>query len=110
MSIRSHEEKIEFESAGNHKGGTLIDSFQGAVNGFSMGISYYNDDEYGQPGIHEDQEGFYVLEGKGMTRVGDEEFDIVPGSGFIAHAGVPHTIKRNPDSKPVKVLWCHGAV
>ena len=110
MSIRSHEDNIKYEHAGNHKGGPLIDASNGAVNGFSMGLSFYNDEEYGEPGIHDDQEGFYVLEGSGTVRFGDEEFDIAPGSGFIAHAGVPHTIKRKPGSKPVKVLWCHGAI
>ena len=110
MSIRSHEDDIEFESAGNHKGGALIDASNGAANGFSMGISYYNDEEYGEPGIHNDQEGFYVLEGTGTARFGDEDFEIFPGSGFIAHAGVPHSIKKAPGSKHVKVLWCHDAI
>jgi quercetin dioxygenase-like cupin family protein len=110
MCIRSHEDNIEFKSAGHHKGGTLIDSSHGAVNGFSIGISYYDDEAYGQPGSHEDQEGFYVLEGKGVARVGDEEFNIAPGVSFIAHAGVPHTIRKISDSKPVKMLWCHGAI
>lgn len=110
MSIKSHEDSIRYVSTGNHRGGTLIDNSHGARNDFCMGISYYDAEEYGEPGIHKDQEGFYVLEGTGTAQVGDEEFEICPGTSFIAHAGVPHSIKKNPESKPVKVLWCHGAI
>ncbi len=67
-------------------------------------------DTYNEPGIHDDQEGFYVVEGSGQARVGDDEFDIRPGSAFIAAKGVPHSIKRNPDSGPIKVVWSHGPV
>ena len=38
------------------------------------------------------------------------EFEIRPGSAFIAYKGVPHLIKRDPGSVPVKVIWCHGAL
>lgn len=96
--------------AGTHTGGMLIDASHGAVKGFCMGISVYPDAEYGKPGVHADQEGFYVLEGRGTARVGEREFPIGPGSSFLACAGVPHTMKRDADSGPIKVLWAHGAV
>lgn len=93
-----------------HVGGLLIGEEQGAVKGYCLGISYYHQTEYGTPGVHEDQEGFYVLAGTGLAKVGDAEFPIRPGTAFLAAKGVPHTMKRNPDSGPVKVLWSHGAV
>ena len=91
-------------------GGRLIGPEHGAVNGFCMGVSYYEDAEYREPGVHEDQEGFYVLEGQGTARVGNEEFPVAPGTAFIAARGVPHTMKRDEESGPIKVLWAHGAV
>ena len=91
-------------------GGRLIGEAQGCVKGFCMGVSYYERDEYGTPGVHDDQEGFYVLAGTGMAKIGDAEFAIRPGSAFVAGKGVPHTMKRNADSGPIKVLWSHGAV
>ena len=94
---------------GSHESKVLIDRSHGATNGFCMGMSYYSSDDYGQPGIHADQEGFYVLEGTGTAKVAGAEFRIGPGSAFLVRAGLPHTIKKDPDSKLVAVLWSHGA-
>ena len=66
---------------------------------FCMGVSHYASTEYGKPGIHDDQEGFYILQGTGTAKVGDEEFAVSPGSAFIANKGVPHTMKRDAASK-----------
>ena len=66
--------------------------------------------EYAAPGIHADQEGFIVLEGPGWAIVGEEEFRLEPETSFIAPAGTPHRIRRDPDSVPVKVFWFHAAV
>ena len=108
--IRSDRIWIQFKVDGKNKGGPLIDASHGALNGYRIGIAYYGSDEYGAPGVHDDQEGFYVLEGTGTAKIGDAEFKIRPGTGFIAHAGVPHTMKRDPDSSAIKVLWSHGAI
>jgi mannose-6-phosphate isomerase-like protein (cupin superfamily) len=105
MKIHVHESEI-----GPQAGGLLIGKDHGATSGFCMGVSYYPLTEFGKPGIHDDQEGFYVLEGTGTAKVGDQEFAVRPGSAFIANKGVPHTMKRDAASKPIKVLWCHGAV
>jgi len=110
MSIYKHEEDLVYEQSSGHRGGILIDEVNGAENGFCMGISCYETEVYGNPGIHDDQEGFYVIEGSGMAKVGEEEFPICPGTAFIAPKGVSHSIKKGDTSKPVKVLWCHGAV
>lgn len=114
MRIHVHEDQLRQQQTsrpadGPPADGLLIGPANGATGGFCMGISYYPGTEYGQPGVHDDQEGFYVLEGFGLARVGEEELEIRPGSAFIANRGVLHTMKRYEGSPPIKVLWCHGA-
>ena len=110
MTIHNHEDQVTQTRDTHLSGAELIGPEHGAVNGYSLGIAIYFMDTYNEPGIHDDQEGFYVVEGSGQARVGDDEFDIRPGSAFIAAKGVPHSIKRNPDSGPIKVVWSHGPV
>jgi mannose-6-phosphate isomerase-like protein (cupin superfamily) len=89
---------------------SLIDETNGCVAGFKSGIAIYASREYLTPGVHDDQEGFIVLVGKGWAKVGDEEFPLEPEVSFIAPAGVPHAIKRDANSEFVKVCWFHGAI
>lgn len=107
MPIHAHEDEVNTKAPG---GARLIGRDQGAVKGFCIGITYYDNEEYNPPGVHEDQEGFYVLSGRGAAKVGGEEFPIRPGSAFIAQKGVPHSVKKSAGSKPVKLLWSHAAV
>ena len=55
-------------------GHTLLDEKQGCVNGCRMGVSLYRSTEYHMPQKHDDQEGFFVLDGKRSEerRVGKE--------------------------------------
>jgi len=105
-----HEDDLKLNEGSGHRGGVLVDHVQGAKKGFCMGISVYDSLEYNQPGVHDDQEGFYVLEGNGMVKINEEEYPISKGSSFIALDGEPHSIKKDPGCKYVKVLWAHGAV
>ncbi|MCK4982187.1 MAG: cupin domain-containing protein [Victivallaceae bacterium] len=88
----------------------MIDSRNGCKNGFCLGISYRTDTDYAQPDEHKDQEGFYVLPGTGMAQVGNEEFPLKPGVSFIVPDSVSHSIKKDPDSVPLKLLYAHGAI
>ncbi|MBR1470256.1 MAG: cupin domain-containing protein [Lachnospiraceae bacterium] len=88
----------------------VLTAEQGCVNGCKAGYTFYADTEYHKGGVHEDQEGFLVLEGTGMAKFDDEEFAVYPGMMMVAPAGVRHTIRRDPDSVPVKVFWFHSAV
>ena len=77
--------------------------------GCCTGISIYTNTEYINPGVHEDQEGFLVLEGSGWAMIGSEEFKIEPEVSFLAPAGKKHSVRRDPDSVLVKVFWFHAA-
>jgi mannose-6-phosphate isomerase-like protein (cupin superfamily) len=89
----------------------MLNTAQGCVYGFSSGMADYLSTEYHiAPQGHADQEGFVVLEGTGWAKVGDEEQHIGPGDCFIAPAGAPHGIRRNPGAPHVRVAWFHGAI
>ncbi len=75
MAIHVHEDEFFKKQPG---GGQLIGAEQGATNGFCIGIAFYDQEVYGPPGVHDDQEGFYVLAGQGTAKVGDEEFESAP--------------------------------
>lgn len=88
----------------------FLNEKQGCVAGCCAGMTVYNNTEYTKGGVHQDQEGFFVLEGCGMASFGEEEFAVYPGLCMVAPAGVRHRIKRNEDSEAVKVFWFHSAV
>lgn len=95
---------------GTKTGYTLLDERHGCVNGCRCGISVYTRDEYAGANAHEDQEGFFVLEGRGKALIGGEELVMEPGICFVVPAGVPHAMKRDKDCEACKVFWFHGAV
>jgi mannose-6-phosphate isomerase-like protein (cupin superfamily) len=83
----------------------------GCSNGCASGTTIYADYEFSKkPGVHADQEGFYVLEGEGYAKLGDLEFPVQAGDSFIALPGVPHTLKTKEGCQPVKVFWFHSAI
>ena len=110
MSYFVNRRDVEGVQAEGHTSYMMLDEAHGCVAGFKSGISIYTATEYPTPGVHDDQEGFVVLEGRGWARVGDEESRLEPEVCFIAPAGVAHSIKRDPDSAHIKVCWFHGAV
>ena len=61
----------------------MLTAEHGCVNGFSSGFTICSGVEYPLPGVHEDQEGFVVLEGRGWAKVGTEEFRL--GTGHVLH-------------------------
>lgn len=110
MAVYVNEEDVLEPQENGLPGGLLIGEAQGATKGFCLGIAYYDNAEYLEPGVHDDQEGFCILEGTGTAKVGDEEFPVHPGMAFIAQKGVPHAVKKSSGSGPVKILYAHGAV
>ena len=89
-------------------GGIILDERNGCVNGCKVGISVYDNVEYNKGVIHEDQEGFLVLEGTGTALFGEEEHEIYPGMTMIAPAGVKHQIKKDEKSCAIKLLYFHA--
>ncbi len=99
-------------SAGRRTGYNLLDENEGCVNGCRCGVSIYRRTEYdlSHATAHDDQEGFFVLEGRGRALIGDEELIMEPGMCFMVPAGVVHAMKRETDCEYCKVFWFHAAV
>ena len=75
-----------------------------------VGVTVYSDPEYTHTGVHEDQEGFFVLEGSGIAKIGDVEFPVSAGTAFICPANTWHSIRRDENSAHVAVFWFHSAI
>ena len=88
----------------------LLEEKNGCVNGVTTGVSVYTATEYKEPGVHEDQEGFFVVEGSGYAKVGETEIRLEPGVSFIAQVGVAHSIKSDIEECPIKVFWFHSSI
>jgi mannose-6-phosphate isomerase-like protein (cupin superfamily) len=52
---------------------------------------------------HDDDEAWYVLDGRLRVRVGDDEHDVPAGAAVMAPRGLPHTF-WNPDPVPARYL------
>jgi len=104
-------EEVKKNQGENARGYKLLTEENGCVAGCCSGISNYNSMEFNDhAGSHEDQEGFFVLEGEGFAKLDDLVFPITKGDSFIAAAGVKHTIRTSHDDKPVKVFWFHSSL
>jgi len=110
MSCFIHEDDVPIVQGDGLVYKNLITAENGAVNNFLLGVTEYTSEEYQTIGVHDFQEGFYIVAGEGIAKIGEEEFNIRPGSSFIAARGVPHSLKKSPNSEPVKLVWVHGAV
>lgn len=91
-------------------GYTLLDARHGCAKGCTCGVSVYRNDAYAQPSSHEDQEGFFVLEGCGTAWIDGEELSLSPGMAFMVPAHTPHIMKKEPGSEYCKVFWFHAAI
>ncbi|HEY9053732.1 MAG TPA: cupin domain-containing protein [Rectinemataceae bacterium] len=88
----------------------LLSGQNGCRAGCRTGVLAYVQEEYKQGGVHEDQEGFFVMEGRGRALVGEEELPLSPGACFIVPPGTYHSIKKDPECEYVKVFFFHAAV
>ncbi len=110
MSYYIHRREVVPLSRGTHDTYEMLKMDQGCQTGCCAGISIHTTTEFPPPGVHEDQEGFCVLEGTGWARVGDQTFSLEPELAFIVPAGIKHCLRRAVDSVPLKVFWFHAAV
>jgi mannose-6-phosphate isomerase-like protein (cupin superfamily) len=77
------------------------------VPGLVSGVGIFHLDEFPPAAVHDDHEGFYVINGSGRARVGDEEFAIAAGSSFVAPAGVLHAIRKDRECGELRIFWFH---
>ncbi|GAB4114701.1 MAG: hypothetical protein Kow00103_08810 [Candidatus Caldatribacteriota bacterium] len=87
----------------------LLGEKDGCKAGCQAGILVYTQEEYKQGGIHDDQEGFFVLSGSGSAIVGSKEFSLEPGVCFIVPPGKYHSIKKNKSCSSIKLFFFHAA-
>ena len=87
----------------------INEELSGTTAGFSVGIAEYSCKEFGKPGIHDDQEGIYILSGHGEYMLGDKIFPVSPGCAIYVPPHTKHAVRRTGD-EPVKLLYTHGAV
>ena len=84
----------------------IFDADSAPVGAFCAMLNVFFSDEYPEPGVHEDNEGFFVVSGRGKMRIGGAEYDLVPGSAMVAPAGVRHAIKKT-GSEDLRVFLYH---
>lgn len=77
------------------------------IHGVCASDAEYLNDEYPNPGVHDDNEGFYVYEGTGFAKVGDSEFELSAGTCFFAPAGVYHQIKKSSTCSKLRIFLFH---
>ena len=100
--------KIPFREDPNRRVQRMIHATTvGATDGFAMGVVEYTSDEFGQPDLHADHEGLYVLEGHGIARLGQEEVELFPGSCLYIPAGTPHSIIKRGAS-PIRLIFARS--
>ncbi|MDD3656338.1 MAG: cupin domain-containing protein [Atribacterota bacterium] len=87
----------------------LLGKKDGCLAGCRTGILIYTQEEYKQGGVHNDQEGFFVLSGSGSAIVGSEEFSLQPGVCFIVPPGEYHSIKKDTSCSCIKLFFFHAA-
>ena len=86
----------------------LLTEANGCVHDCMTGITHNCLCDYPAPQAHPFQEGFYVVSGTGIAKVGDQEFPLRPGVSFLAPAGVYHAVKTDDPAVPVIVFWFHA--
>lgn len=110
IPIRTLEDRVKEQ--GEKIGYVLIGEAEGCVNGCNAGVSIYKNEEYIEElfAAHDDQEGFYVLEGSGIAKIDGEEVAIKAGDSFMIPAHVMHGMKKDALCEYCKVFWFHAAI
>ena len=84
----------------------IFDEENTPVNACCAMFKIFFGEEYPQPGVHNDNQGFYVISGSGKMMLNGEEYDLEPGCTMFAPAGMPHAIKK-VGSEDIHVLLYH---
>jgi quercetin dioxygenase-like cupin family protein len=79
----------------------LIEEANSGAKNFSMLRSEFEIGGYAEPHTHTFEQGYYILKGKGLVTIGDEEYKVKPGNSVLFPPNVVHSIK-NTGNTP---LW-----
>lgn len=90
-----------------HRACQILSEEISGMAGVSTGMSIYFTETYSTPGIHEDHEGFFVVEGDGWVKMGEDEFSVSSGTSFLVPAGTAHAICKKTGGVDVKIFWFH---
>lgn len=101
-------ERVFGEGVITHK---MLDANNGCSNGLSCGIAHFDATEYSSSNpVHDDQEGFVCMRGRGWAKVGNREFQVEPECAWIVKPGTAHGLKKDPNCDgPLVVCWFHAA-
>ena len=75
----------------------------GAITMFNI---FYSNEYPAVPGVHDDNEGFYVVSGEGTIKISEKEYNLFPGSSILVPAGVRHAIRKK-GTEDLKVFIYH---
>lgn len=75
----------------------IFDEHNTSVAAFSAMLNVFFSEDYPEPGVHDDHEGFFVVGGRGRMMLDGVEYELAPGSAMVAPAGVRHAIRKVGD-------------
>ena len=85
----------------------LFDAGNAPVSGCAVMVNHFRNRAYpADLGVHDDNEGFYVVEGTGKYIIRGREYDLRAGTSMFAPAGMPHGLK-NTGEGPLVVFIYH---
>jgi len=86
---------------------TLLDPESTGTSGLILGVITYLPGCAVEPHSHEDQEGIFVVKGRGMAKIGSEVVDIEAGTAIYIPKGVTHSV-TNPADEPIEAIVVHA--
>lgn len=105
--IKKSESK-KIDSKNGHYSFPLLSEKNGCVKGCNSGICVYENTEYLPATVHNDQEGFYVLEGKGTACINRQEFEVEKDMSILVPASTSHQFKCCDAEKPLVMFYFHA--
>ncbi len=107
ISVRLKEAKVEDYPGRRIK--TLLDPSTVGSSGFILGVITYLPGCTVEPHTHDDQEGIYVMKGRGKAKIGGESIELEQGVAFYIAKRVTHSV-MNPFDEPLEVVFSHAPV
>ncbi len=108
MKLSINEKEVEKIESFGHWGKPLIwEKTVGTKTGFEVGVGCYDATEFPETKTHDDEEAIFIIKGKGIAKIGEEEVELSEGVAIYVPAGVPHCIKRTGEGE-LKAVYCHS--